>query len=89
MQNDTDLKIETIAEVVQKFKTAFGDLAFKVVQEGTGLTLVSKNWIEPPVARLEIGGDDFVALGKIGRGGAPRKGVISGMLTIIGLKELK
>lgn len=72
---------ETISDFIKTFKAAFGDLEFKAIQAGTGLTMASKGWVEPPVPRLEITGEDFIALGKPMP--YPAKGVISGLLKMM------
>lgn len=80
---------KTINTVIKEFKAAFGEVEFKAVQAGTGITVASKGWAEPAQPRLEITSGDFIALGKLGRGGAPSKGVLSGMLLIMGCKKCK
>lgn len=84
------MKEKTINEFVKEFHIAFGGVEFKATQTGTGLTVASKGWVEPTQKpRLEISGDDFIALGKLGRGGAPGAGVVSEMLMMMGCKKCK
>ena len=71
---------KNINQVVAEFKKAFGTVEFKAVQAGTGVTVVSKGWVEPPAATLEITGDDFIKLGRLGVGGCPSKGVMQFMV---------
>jgi hypothetical protein len=78
---------EKIVDVVKAFKAAFGEIEFKAVQAGTGLTVVSRGWVEPPAPRLEISGDDFIALGK--KWPPTTKGVVSGLLKIMGGAKIK
>lgn len=77
---DSETKIN---DVIGEFKAAFGALEFKVVQAGTGLTVASRGWVEPKAPRLEISGDDFIALGQLGKGARPSKGVLAGMLRLM------
>lgn len=71
---------KTINQVVAEFKEVFGTVEFKAVQAGTGVTVASKGWIEPKPASLEITGDDYIKLGRLGTGGCPSAGVMQFMV---------
>ena len=71
---------KSINQVVAEFKQAFGTVEFKAVQTGTGVTVVSRGWVEPPAAAREISGDDFIKLGRLGVAGCPSKGVMHFMV---------
>lgn len=71
---------KTINQVVAEFKEVFGTVEFKAVHAGTCVTVISRGWVEPPTAALEISGDDFINLGRLGVGGCPSKGVVAFMV---------
>jgi len=75
------MKEESIKEVVDSFKEAFGLVEFKATNNETGQVGGSRNWKEPPKARLEITGADYLALGKLGKL-VPAEGVIAGLMKI-------
>lgn len=72
---------KTIKEVVSDFKEAFGMVEFKATNFETGQVGSSKCWQETPAPTLEITGEDYLALGKLGRK-APADGVIAGILKL-------
>ncbi len=79
---------KTINAVIKEFRAAFGEIEFKVVQAGTGITVASKGWVEPAHPRLEISGMDYIALGRMNIAQPlPSRGVVSGIFKIMKVKD--
>lgn len=75
---------KTINAVIKEFRAVFGDVEFKAVQAGTGITVASKGWAEPAQPRLEISGMDYIALGRMNiTQPLPSSGVICGLFRIM------
>lgn len=60
-----------IKEVVTEFKEAFGMVEFMAVHDVTLQTITSQRFKPAPVARFEITGDDYIAMGQLNAGSAP------------------
>lgn len=74
---------KSINEVVKEFKEVFGLVEFTAVNNETGMVINSKGYVAPPLARLTITGEDYIALGHCnGKHQPPSEGVIAGLLRI-------
>jgi hypothetical protein len=74
----------TINDFIKAFKEEFGSIEFKATQHSNGLTVASRDWVEPPFPRLEITGDDYLKLASIKAGSPkPSDGVVKGLLSVI------
>lgn len=62
---------KTIKEVVTEFKEAFGMVEFMAVHDVMLQTITSQRFKPAPVARFEITGDDYIAMGQLNAGSAP------------------
>lgn len=74
---------KSINEVVKEFKETFCMVEFKATNNETGQIVESKNYKPSPLPRLEVDGQDYIALGHLNiKHAPPSEGVLAGMMRI-------
>ena len=74
---------KSINEVVKEFKEVFGMVEFKATNNETGQIVESKSYAPVQLPRLEIDGQDYIAIGHLNiKHAPPSEGVLAGMMRI-------
>lgn len=75
---------KSINQFVDECKQVFGELEYEAIRHADGARYASKHFPAQKTPRLEISGQDFIALGRLGaQHPAPSAHAMQGMLQII------